>query len=410
MEDKVVLFATPYFTENAKSFIATLSAISGVRFGLISQEPLETLAPALREQIAAYWKIDDALDVGQLTWAARSLGERLGPIHRLLAVNEQIQGPVAQVREALGIWGMRAEQANNFRDKARMKRVLREAGLPCARYALATSQDAAWEVVREIGYPVVVKPPSGAASQATYRVEGPDFLAEVLRQADPAPGREVLIEEFVIGDEFSFDAFVLDGRKVFHSVTRYDPTPLQVMQNPWIQWTVLLPREVDTPEYDEIRRTGARALEVLGLHTGMCHLEWFRRRDGSLVISEVAARPPGAQITTLISRAHDFDAVEAWARMMIFGSWDARPERRYAAGAAYLRGQGQGRVRAVHGIEEVQRELGELITDSRLPQIGQERAQTYEGEGFILVRHPETRVVADALRRIVTLVRVELGE
>ena len=81
-------------------------------------------------------------------------------------------------------------------------------------------------------------------------------------------------------------------------------------------------------------------------------MEWFRRADGSVAISEVAARPPGAQITTLVSRAHDIDFVQAWARLMIFNTFDP-PDRRYAAGAAFLRGQGQGRVRAVHGWEQV---------------------------------------------------------
>lgn len=140
----------------------------------------------------------------------------------------------------------------------------------------------------------------------------------------------------------------------------------------------------------------------------MSHLEWFRRRDGSLAISEVAARPPGAQFTTLISRAHDFDCLGAWARLMIFGAFEP-PPRRYAVGAAYLRGQGQGRVKAIHGLEQAQREVGYLITDMRLPQIGQTPTGTYEGEGFIIVRHPETKVVEEALWRLITLVRVELG-
>ena len=99
-------------------------------------------------------------------------------------------------------------------------------------------------------------------------------------------------------------------------------------------------------------------------------MEWFRRADGSIAISEVAARPPGAQITTMVSRAHDIDFVQAWARLMIFGTFDP-PERRYAAGAAFLRGQGQGRVRAVHGWEQVSRAFGELITDVKLPEVGQ---------------------------------------
>jgi hypothetical protein len=47
------------------------------------------------------------------------------------------------------------------------------------------------------------------------------------------------------------------------------------------------------------------------------------------------------------SRAHDFDCPAAWARLMIFGEFEP-PQRKYAAGAAYLRGQGQGRVKITY--------------------------------------------------------------
>ena len=305
---------------------------------------------------------------------------------------------------------MRAEQARNFRDKARMKELLRAAGLPCARHRLAASAEEGWAFASEVGYPLVVKPPAGAATQATYRVDGPDALADALYACAPDAGGAVLVEEFVTGEEYSFDAFSRDGEVVFHSITRYDPTPLEVMRQPWIQWTVLLPREIDRPEFDDIRAAGRRTLEVLGMGTGMSHLEWFRRRDGSIAISEVAARPPGAQITTLISRAHDVDAVAMWARLMVFDAFDAPTERKWAVGAAYLRGQGRGRVRAVHGLDRVHAELGHLVTDARVPQPGQPKAASYEGEGFIIVRDGSTQVVADALKRIVATVRVELAE
>ena len=86
------------------------------------------------------------------------------------------------------------------------------------------------------------------------------------------------------------------------------------------------------------------------------------------------------------------------------------PERRYAAGTAYLRGQGRGRVRAVHGVDELQREIGHLIVEARLPEIGQPASSSYEGEGYVIVRDPNTEVVRDALNRIVSRIRVELVE
>jgi hypothetical protein len=142
--------------------------------------------------------------------------------------------------------------------------------------------------------------------------------------------------------------------------------------------------------------------------TGLSHMEWFRREDGSVAVSEVAARPPGAQFTTLISYAHDMDFYRGWARLMAYETFDP-PPRRYAAGIAFLRGQGQGRVRAVHGLARAQQELGPLVVEVRLPQAGQAASGSYEGEGYVVLRHPETAVVAGALQRLVRLIRVELG-
>jgi hypothetical protein len=54
-------------------------------------------------------------------------------------------------------------------------------------------------------------------------------------------------------------------------------------------------------------------------------------------------------------------------------------------------------------------ELGGLVVEARAPQPGQTPSGTYEGEGYLIVRHPETEVVRQALARIVTTVRVELA-
>jgi hypothetical protein len=150
------------------------------------------------------------------------------------------------------------------------------------------------------------------------------------------------------------------------------------------------------------------AIAALGLETGLVHVEWFRRPDGSVVISEAAARPPGAQFTTLISYAHDFDLYSAWARLMILDEFTP-PDRRYAVGAAYLRGQGSGKVKAIHGLDLAQREVAGMVMEVKLPTEGQPGAGHYEGEGYVIVRHPDTATVERAVAAIVGNVRVELG-
>jgi len=166
---------------------------------------------------------------------------------------------------------------------------------------------------------------------------------------------------------------------------------------------------VDDPRYDDVRRVASLALDTLGMDTGLSHTEWFRRPDGSVAISEIAARPPGAQFTSLISWAHDVDFYRVWARLVVLESFDP-PERRFAAGTAFLRGQGRGEVRAIRGLSQAQRELGPLVVEARLPRPGQPASGGYEGDGYVILRHPETEVVADGLRRLVSMIRVELHE
>lgn len=398
------IFAAPILSENAARMIAAAARLEGVRLGVITQDPLESLPEPVRGAVAQHWRVDNVLDVEQLAQAVGSVAERLGGVDRLFAAYEQLQVPIAVVRERFGIDGMSAEAAHNFRDKSRMKELFDAAGLPCAQHARVTTAEEAWRFVAANGYPVVVKPLEGAGARSTFRVDTAEQLGEALRLAPPP----LLIEEHIVGEEHSFEGVMVDGRLVWHSLTHYRPTPLEVLRNGWIQWCIHLPRETGAPQYDDIRAAAARALEVLGMKTGLCHLEWFRRRDGSIAISEVAARPPGARIMDLVSYAHDVDFDAAWVRLMILGTFEP-VEPQWSTGIAFLRGQGEGSVKAVHRVDEAAAAVGSLVVASRLPSIGQTPSGSYEGEGFIMVRDRETAVVGRALEMIVDLIRVELG-
>lgn len=403
-----VVFVAPFLLETTLRFVRATATLPGVRLGLVTQQATDRLPPGLAEDLAAVETVPDALAPDVLVPGIRRIIERIGPIDRLLGALEELQVPLGQVRETLGIPGMDAETSRNFRDKARMKEILQAAGLPCARHRRITGLEAARAFVAEVGYPVIVKPVAGSGSRNTFRVEDDDQLRTALDWPATPRGVEVMLEEFVRGKEHSFDSVFQGGRLVWFSCCHYFPAPLEVLENPWIQWSVLIPREAHSPEYDDISRMAEASLRRLGLVDGLSHMEWFRRPDGSIAISEVGVRPPGAHFVNVISWAHDTDLFLDWARLMVFDRFDA-PERPYAAGAAFLRGQGTGQVVAVHGVEEAAREVGDLAVEIRIPRRGATPTGTYDGDGFIIVRHPRTEVVREALGKIIRTIRVELG-
>jgi D-alanine-D-alanine ligase-like ATP-grasp enzyme len=407
-----VVFVAPFCMETTLRFVNGAARLPGVNLSLISQEGAEKLPPDLRSRLAGHWRVQNALDPQQLVVAVRALETTLGTAERLIGALEQLQVPLARARESLGIDGLGVEAAKNFRDKARMKDVLRSAGMPCARHVLAENLPQAQAFAEKTGFPLVAKPPSGAGGKGTYRLDTLADLNALLHRYSPSSHDPTMLEEFVSGTEHSFDSIMIKGVPVWHSISRYMPAPLQVLENPWIQWCVFLPRDISGEEFAPIRDAGFKAVKALGLQTGLTHMEWFQLQGDRIAISEVGARPPGAQITSLLSWAHDLDFYRAWPRLMIFDEFEP-PTRNYAVGAAYFRGQksvsGGTRVRAIHGLDEAQRRFGHLVVEARLPSAGQFASDSYEGEGHVIIRDTDSDVVEEALKQIVKLVRVELA-
>jgi predicted ATP-grasp superfamily ATP-dependent carboligase len=401
-----VIFAAPFPLETTMRFARAASRLPNVRLLGIVQEPPSGEDRRIYSDIV---QVADALDTNQLVKAARLLQERHGKIHRLLGILEPLQVQLAEVRQALGIAGTSPKTADLFRNKARMKEELRRHGLPCARHKLIESWDDAESFVKQVGFPLVLKPPAGMGAKATWRINSLDDLRAALRTLHARKGNPALAEEFLRGREYSFETITIGGQVRFQSCSRYFPTPLEVTESPWIQWVVVLPRSIDTDEYADARALGVKAVKALGLETGFTHMEWFRRDDGSLAIGEIAARPPGANIVLANSYAHDTNMYTAWARAVVDDAYDGPWERKYAVGVAFLRGIGHGRVVDVRGVERANEKIGKLVIESKLPSRGAPKSDSYEGDGYVVVRDPDTEVVKQAMVTIIETLQVHYG-
>lgn len=403
-----VTYVVPYFTPNAVRFMESLVSFHDLRLAIISQEPVNKLPGWQLSRISIARQVGDVMNTESLISTLTDIMSCTGlKPDRFLGATEQLQVPLAAVRAHFGGEGMDVETARKFRDKSLMKQIFDREGIPCARHAMVTDATAAYQFREVCPYPYVVKPVAGAGSQTTFRVSHDEDMRYAFEQIGQAANQGVIIEEFVKGDEYSLDTFSLNGDIIGQTINRYYPTPLEVMMDPTIQWRVILDRQTSGPEFNDIRHAGKQALDALGMHTGMSHMEWFRRPDGSIAISEVAARPPGAQFTTLISRSCDFDAVRSWVQLMVYGKAEI-PSMQYTSGAAYLRAPRQGHISHVEGIETIRSRYKDIITDIRIPQKGQLTSTSYEGEGFVIVRHPDTQVVDLALQDITEHVKVRL--
>lgn len=411
-----VVFVAPRFLENTNRYVAAFAALDGVTLSVVSEDPVERVPTALRSRVAAHYRVADPLGADDLTVAVRAIARGVGRVDRVTGALEQLQTPLAAVRDALGIEGMGAAVARNFRDKDQMKSVLRAAGVPVAQSVLARSPEALRAFIDAVGFPVIVKPPAGLGTKGTYRLEGPADLAALLAKRAPSAREPLQCEEFVRAREHTCETVTVRGEPVWRSGTRYFPTPLEVLETPWMQYCVLLPREADDRTFRDFDPVNTAALSALlgreaGTASGTCltHMEWFLRDGGGALVNEVGARPPGVQIMPMMSLAHEADMFAKWAELIAFDRFTP-VARRWACGAAFLRGQGGGeRVTAVEGVAAATEAAGEALVELRAPRAGMARASGYEGEGWALVRSPTTEGAKRALLAIVERVKVRYG-
>jgi phosphoribosylaminoimidazole carboxylase (NCAIR synthetase) len=408
-----VVFIAPLFLENTNRYVRAFTALDGVTLSVVSSAPAEAIPADLRPRIAAHYGVGNCMDGAQLTEAIGWLSRTVGKVDRVAGVLEQLQMPMAEARDALGIEGVTREIARNFRDKDRMKEVLRAAGVPVAQSTLATTKAEIEAFIGRVGYPVIVKPQAGLGTRGTFRIETKDDLAAL---EAPTAATPIQVEEFIRAREHTCETVSIRGKHVWRSGTRYFPSPLEVVETPWIQYCVLLPLEVDDPTWRQFDATNSAALDALygsGAKTcagsALTHMEWFLREDGRALVNEVGVRPPGVQIMPLMSLAHEMDMFAEWSKLMALEQFTPKP-RRFAAGSAFFRGQGNGkRIVAVSGIEAAIEAAGSALVEMRTPKVGQPRADGYEGEGWALVKSETTEGAKQALLAVIQNIQVRYG-
>lgn len=323
---------------------------------------------------------------------------KLQGVDRIVTTHEMLLEAVAKANETLGLPGMSVEVVRRTLDKAQLKSALEAAGINTPRYQVVANLAEARRFAREIGFPMVLKSSSGSGALATFVIHSDDDLENVSELG------AFLAETFVTGQELCVDTITIDGEPQFHSICCYQPSILEAVEDPETQWTCVMPRDM-TP-YENFIEQGLKAVKALSVKNAMTHMEGFIDTNGRPWFTDATLRPAGARIAPMLAHAYDIDPYRAWARVAVDDAFDGPWERKSAVGTIFLRGLGSGTVRQVNGIELVQQEFRNLLVDARWPRVGARKSATYTGDGFITIRHNDTEVVQQALRRIAQLVKI----
>ena len=390
-----VVFVEPFFPRNQREFTRALAEAGATVIGL-GESPVEALDDQLKGWLYHYEQVPSVTDVEAMTRAVRWTQDQVW-VDRLEATVEAHTMPAAQVREACTIPGTSVRTAWLCRDKPSMKQALREAGVPTAASAAVGSAAEARAFAEQAGFPLILKPRSGAGAAGTARVDDPGELDQALGVFGGQGVDSIAVEEFIEGHEGFYDTITAGGQVAVDFASHYYPNVLEAMRTRWISPQFVSTNRIDTaPEYGELREMGRRVIAALGIGTSATHMEWFFGPRG-LKFSEIGCRPPGVGAWDLYSAGNDMDMYREWANAITRGGTAAAPSRQYASGIVALRPDRDGHISGYSGAEELNQRYGEWVIDAHLPSPGtatQGVEAGYMANAYVRMRHPDY----DALR------------
>ena len=310
------VYISPHFPRTYWMFCNRLKK-NGANVLGIGDAPYDTLDPRVRESLTEYYYVPSMEDYDQMLRAVAFFTFKYGKIDWIESNNEYWLEQDARLRTDFHVTtGEQYVDIGRVKHKSNMKPYYKKAGVAVARLHKITTIQEAKKFLKQVGYPVIVKPDIGVGANDTYRLDSEEDLARFFGNKPSVP---YVMEEFVTGNIFSYDAILdSESRPLFESMTAWPPSIMDIVLK---QTDLAYYVAADMP--DDLRKAGRDTVKAFGVKSRFVHLEFFRLtaakkglgRVGGLVGLEVNMRPAGGYTPDMMNYAHSTDVYQIWADM-----------------------------------------------------------------------------------------------
>ena len=318
---KNFVFISPNFPTNYWQFCKELKD-NGLNVLGIGEAPYDELSDELKNSLNEYYKVGSLENYDEVYRAVAFFTFKHGRIDWLESNNEYWLEQDAQLRTDFNITsGFKNEDMPRIKYKSKMKEYYQRVGIPTARYHLVDDDiEACRAFLKEVGYPVVVKPDNGVGAVSTYKLKCDEDL--VFFMNDRPKHVPYIMEEFVNAEVNSYDAIIdSNGEPIFETGNVTATSIMDVVNNNDNSLYYIVK---DLPE--DTRAAGRATVKSFGVKNRFVHFEFFRLtqdqeglgKKGQVIALEVNMRPSGGFTPDMINFANSTNVYKIWADMIAF--------------------------------------------------------------------------------------------
>lgn len=216
------------------------------------------------------------------------------PIHGVLTSGTDASMTVAAVANALGLPGIKYEDAEAATNKIKMRTRFRENGVPSPMFRPVWTIAEAKAACKELGFPLVIKPSDNMGARGVMLLQDKNDISDGFHAAKKAsPSGEIIIEEYMEGDELSVDTVVYDGNVTFTGIADRIIEDLPF----FIEKGHTMPSQKSEREIAEVKKVMQQGIKALGIKHGFAKGD-IKITSKGVMIGELAARLSGGFMST----------------------------------------------------------------------------------------------------------------
>jgi carbamoyl-phosphate synthase large subunit len=212
--------------------------------------------------------------------------------------------------------GASPEAIDKAEDRSKFKAAMTKIGLGSARSGVAHTMEASFQVQKQFGFPVVIRPSftmGGTGGGIAYNSE--EFEAICKRGLEASPTSELLIEESLIGwKEFEMEVVrdKADNCIIVCSIENLDPMGVHTGDS----ITVAPAQTLTDKEYQIMRNASLAVLREIGVDTGGSNVQFaINPADGRMIVIEM--NPRVSRSSALASKATGFPIAKVAAKLAV---------------------------------------------------------------------------------------------
>lgn len=212
--------------------------------------------------------------------------------------------------------GASPEAIDKAEDRAKFKEAMTKIGLSSARSGIAHTLEEAWDVQKQLGFPVIIRPSftlGGTGGGIAYNEE--EFETICRRGLEASPTNELLIEESLIGwKEFEMEVVRdrVDNCIIVCSIENLDPMGVHTGDS----ITVAPSQTLTDKEYQIMRNASIAILREIGVDTGGSNVQFaINPKDGRMIVIEM--NPRVSRSSALASKATGFPIAKVAAKLAV---------------------------------------------------------------------------------------------